>query len=386
MNFDVRHPPYSLWWFQNIGLGDIQTHLHIPWDGMGPHLYSQPMGELPAGSKPVDFETLCNTLDVSKVPEKWLPINKTHLACFIADAAGSIGVSGFDNWLNGLWAWHGYHDVPWCGDDKFMQLTLKGARKLAPCLSTCNPHPPVLIAHLNTIYDVMDFWNSYDATCWAVVCTAFWGPARLGEITVTSLKPINPTCNVQQKALVTWSKDFGIKSIIVQLPWTKTSQWGANLILTYKEELSCPFQALQQHLSTNHDLPDKAPLFAFHTLEGWEPVTRMTPNRANGKVGVDAPATWHLDYQSFHIGGTTHLLGRGTNPQVVQKLGHWSSDAFYLYWQNTQLIIPEHVHKAAAERIEAGMAGYFDEVSVEVQKWWQEIQRAQKRDKEHRAE
>ncbi|KAF9515432.1 hypothetical protein BS47DRAFT_1361008 [Hydnum rufescens UP504] len=289
---------------------------------------------------------------MNKVPEeKWLPIDKTHLACFIVDAAGSIGVSSFDNWLNGLQAWHGYHDVLWCRDDEFVQLTLKGARKLAPHLSTHDPRPPVLIAHLNAIYDIMDFQNSYDAACWAVVCTAFWGLARLGEITVTSLKPIDPTWNVQQKALLTWNEDFGIKSIMVWLPWTKTSQWGANLILTYEEELSCPFRALQQHLSTNCDLLDEAPLFAFFLYWG------------------NHPSPWE-----------------GTNPQMVQKLGCWSSDAFYLYWRNTQLIIPEHVHKAAAERIEAGMVGYFDEVSVEAWKWWQEIQWGQKRRKEHRAE
>ncbi|KAF9505558.1 hypothetical protein BS47DRAFT_1367998 [Hydnum rufescens UP504] len=324
--------------------------------------------------------------DVNKVPEeKWLPIDKTHLACFIADAAGSISASSFDNWLNGLRAWHGYHDVPWCGDNEFVQLTLKGARKLAPCLSTRDPRPPVLIAHLNAIYDIMDFQNSYDAACWAVVCTAFWGLARLGEITVTSLKPIDPTQNVQRKALLTWNEDFGVKSITVRLPWTKTSQWGTNLILTYEEELSCPFRALQQHLSTNRDLPDEAPLFAFRTLEGWElMVKQVLMHQLHGiwtTKGLLLPSG-----HSFHIGGTTHLLGRGTNPQMVQKLGHWSSDAFYLYWRNTQLIIPEHVHKAAVERIEAGMVGYFDEVSGEARKRWQEIQWAQKRRKEHRAE
>jgi hypothetical protein len=313
-----------------------------------------------------------------------LLIDKTHITCFIADAAGSIGASGFNNWLNGLHTWHDYHNVSWCGDDEFVQLTLKGARKLTPSSSTHIPHPPVLIAHLDVIYDVMDFRNSYDAACWAVICTAFWGLVRLGEIIVTSLKLIDPTRNVQQKALLTWNEDFGVKSIMVWLPWTKTLQWGTNLILTYEEGLSCPFQALQQHLSTNHDLPDKAPLFAFCMMEGWEPMVKWVLMHQLHSIWT-AKGLLLPSGHSFRIGGTTHLLGRGTNPQVVQKLRSWSSDAFYLYWWNTQLIIPEHVHKAAAERIGAGMAGYFDEVSLEAWKQWQEIQRAQKKHKEHMA-
>ena len=319
--------------------------------------------------------------DANEIPEeKRMPIDKTHLACFIADAAGSIGASGFSNWLSGLRAWHMYHNFPRCGDDEFVQLTLKGATKLAPGHSTRDPCPPVLIAHLDAVYDAMDFRNSYDAACWAVVCTAFWGLARLGEITVSSQKLVDPTRNVQRKTLLTWSDDFGVKSVTIRLPWTKTSQFGANLILTYEEELSCPFRAIQQHLSTNHDLLDEAPLFAYRTAEGWEPMVKhVLMHRLHhiwAAKGLMLPSG-----HSFRIRGTTHLLSRGTNPQVVQKLGRWSSDAFYLYWRNTQLIIPEHIHKAAARTIEVGMAGHFDEVSLEARKRWQEIQKARKKHK-----
>jgi hypothetical protein len=309
-----------------------------------------------------------------------MPISKYHLACFITDAAGSIGMSGFDNWMSGLRAWHVFHDMQWCGDDNYVQLVLKGAKKLAPTTSKHQPRLPVQFEHLEAIYDAMDFMNSYDAACWAVACSAFWGLARLGEITVSSKKPIDPMRNVQRKALITWSDCAGVKSVTLRLPWTKTSQRGADLILTFEEEnaWACPYRAIQQHLSTNQGLPDEAPFFAFRTARGWEPmVKRVLMDRFRSiwmRQGLLLPSG-----HSFCIGGTTYLLSRGTNPQVVQKLGRWSSDAFYLYWRNTQLIIPSHVRQAAATMIEAGMKGYFDDVAPEAQKRWREIQASRKK-------
>ncbi|KAF9512327.1 hypothetical protein BS47DRAFT_1257442, partial [Hydnum rufescens UP504] len=123
--------------------------------------------------------------DINGIPEdEQMPIDSVLLACFAANAAGSIGISGFDNWFSGLQAWHVYHNMQWNGGDEYVQLILSGVRKLAPSSSTHDPRPPVQLAHLEAIYDVLDFLNSYDAACWAVVCTAFWGVAQLGEVTV----------------------------------------------------------------------------------------------------------------------------------------------------------------------------------------------------------
>ena len=39
---------------------------------------------------------------------------------------------------------------------------------------------------------------------------------------------------------------------------------------------------------------------------------------------------------------------------------------------------PVHIHKATAERIRVGMDGYFDDVSIDAQKRWREIQKMHK--------
>ncbi|KAF9508976.1 hypothetical protein BS47DRAFT_1384564 [Hydnum rufescens UP504] len=314
--------------------------------------------------------------DDNGIPEQdRMPIEKVHLTCFIADAAGTIGVSGFKNWLNGLWAWHHFHQMPWCGDDPYIHLLLEGAKKMAPKASFHEPRPPVTLSHLYAIYEQMNFQDTYDAACWAVLCAAFWGLARLGKLTVPSRAGFIQGRHVARGTVINWEDVLGVQSVTLRLPWTKTACNGANLILTREEDCSCPYRAIQQHFLTNSSLPDQAHFFAFRTAAGWEPmVKRDLMDRCQqiwSAAGIRDLPSGH----SFRIGGTTHLLSRGTHPQVVQKLGRWSSDVFFLYWRNTQLIIPRHVHDAGVRaHMDAEMNSYFGEVSPEVLQRWKVIQ------------
>jgi len=45
---------------------------------------------------------------------------------------------------------------------------------------------------------------------------------------------------------------------------------------------------------------------------------------------------------SFRIGGTTAYLMAGVDPDIVKKMGRWSSDAFLRYWRNVNGIFEAH--------------------------------------------
>ncbi|KAF9509461.1 hypothetical protein BS47DRAFT_1365202 [Hydnum rufescens UP504] len=282
--------------------------------------------------------------DDNEIPEDdRMPIEKRHLACFIADATGTIGLLGFKNWLSGLGAWHRFHQMPWCRDDPFIHLLLEGAKKLAP--------KSILMMLLAGQYYVLPFGVWHDL-----------------ERSLCLLK------------LVSSLGTMYLVSVTLQLPWMKTACNGANLVLTQEEDCTCPYWALQQHFLTNQGLPDQAHLFAFHTETGWEPlIKRHLVDRCRhiwSSAGFQDLPLGH----SFCIGGTTHLLSRGTNPQVIQKLGRWSSDAFFLYWHNTQLIIPKHIHDAGVvARMDSKMEDYFGDVSPEVLQWWRAVQSTRQR-------
>ena len=83
---------------------------------------------------------------------------------------------------------------------------------------------------------------------------------------------------------------------------------------------------------------------------------------------------------SFQIGGTTFLLEHRTDIQIVQKLGWWSSDSFYLYCRNLQSIIPQHIHDAALlKKVDSDMDIYFEETGPILVARWKEIQAARAR-------
>ena len=50
-----------------------------------------------------------------------------------------------------------------------------------------------------------------------------------------------------------------------------------------------------------------------------------------------------LDGHSFQIGGMTHHLVSGVDPWVVMIIGHWSLNAFLLYWCRVEEILPNFI-------------------------------------------
>ena len=54
---------------------------------------------------------------------------------------------------------------------------------------------------------------------------------------------------------------------------------------------------------------------------------------------------------SYRIGGSLELLAAGVAPEVVMKLGGWSSLCFLIYWRRLELILPLSITRAWGARI-----------------------------------
>jgi hypothetical protein len=177
------------------------------------------------------------------------------------------------------------------------------------------------LEHLHAIQDEMNFSNSFNAAFWAVVCVAFWGIAWLGEVTVPSVDHFIPRRHVQKDTPISWSSHGEVESVSIHIPWTKTTQHtGAALILTYEDDCSCPYHAIQQQQITNGSLPSKAHFFGFLTSTSWQPMVKHSVmDRCNeiwAKYSLQGPSG-----HSFHIGGTMHHLTHGTDVKIIQWLG-----------------------------------------------------------------
>jgi hypothetical protein len=49
---------------------------------------------------------------------------------------------------------------------------------------------------------------------------------------------------------------------------------------------------------------------------------------------------------SYRIGGSVELLAIGVAPEIIMKLGGWTSLCFLLYWRHLELIIPAAITRA----------------------------------------
>ncbi|KAF8227872.1 hypothetical protein L208DRAFT_1379597 [Tricholoma matsutake] len=132
----------------------------------------------------------------------------------------------------------------------------------------------------------------------------------------------------------------GHKVIMFHLIWTKsTGIHGGECILTATNDLLCPVWALENHFHINNISDHDAPLSAFGKGSTWLHLSKDQFLKIPSGIYNSS----HLDIvlgHSYHIGGSVHLLTMGMAPEIIMKLGGWTSMCFLLYWHHLELIVP----------------------------------------------
>ncbi|KAF8123989.1 hypothetical protein EV363DRAFT_1178744, partial [Boletus edulis] len=54
-------------------------------------------------------------------------------------------------------------------------------------------------------------------------------------------------------------------------------------------------------------------------------------------AGLSLPC---MPSHAFHIGGTTEMLLKGINPDIIAIQGHWSLRACLEYWRRIETVLP----------------------------------------------
>lgn len=187
----------------------------------------------------------------------------------------------------------------------------------------------------------------FDACVLACATTAFWGLARLGELLPCSYKYNHNNPPFPRSDSVTKGS---LDSLQVRLPWTKVKKWsGETIFLTKQENASDPVLAIQNHLSVN-EIPQSSILFTFKDAFGTSVLLKKQFIDRSNQIWKSCGLT-QTSGHSFRIGGTSHLLLCGVNPDIIKQSGRWSSDSFLRYWRNLDTVIPKHtsrLHKSSA--------------------------------------
>jgi hypothetical protein len=280
--------------------------------------------------------------DSRHIPESQrMPASDFLLASFIASWAGKVAATTAQNWLAGLHFWHNLHGAPWFGHSILRSATA-GLAKVVPESSKRPRRPPVTLEHMHALFRGLDLSNAFDASVFAVACTAFWSCCRLGELIIVNANSFDPSRHVSRSSSFTRRiPPEGVKYSVLHIPWTKTSHVdSADVIISNLDDITNAFTAMNHHLTANATVPPHAPFFAYETAEGgWAAMTKPWFLARCNQIWRSVNLL-ELTGHCFRIGGATELLLRGVPPDVVAVQGRWKSRAFLEYWRKIESILP----------------------------------------------
>lgn len=249
------------------------------------------------------------------------------------------------NALSAVKALHIRGGVVWNGGPR-LELVIRGVANCAPTWSSLPERPGVTAEMLGILPIHLDLQDPKDATILAVANTAFWALARLGELLPESESA--SLDHLPKRADLRPVSQSGL-SRSIHLPYTKVKRGkGEEVFLTNQSGLANPLPILENHLLVNQPSSGDT-LFSFKGDQGGP--RRILTKRAflqRCNQVWSAQGQPQVKGHSFRIGGTTELLRAGVAPDVVKKMGRWSSDHFLRYWRSTQIVGERHVANVSA--------------------------------------
>jgi hypothetical protein len=296
------------------------------------------------------FHQFCDRHNI--LEDARMPASRQLLALFVSEARGTCTGSCIRNWLCGLRLWHIYNDAPWFGDDERLALLKKSSVKAG--LSFSRPaRGPVTPAHLRAFLGALDPDTPYGAAMGALALAAFGGCRRLGELVLRSAAKFDPRRDTCHETSISDLVVNGRNVRDIKLVWTKTTQTsGGQCLLTARTDSDidiCPVRAFDNHRRVNRSPPLGTPLFAYRSTSGWRVITKdvflAASSLAFRNAGLD-----QVFGHSYCIGGAMDLLLAGVAPEVIMKLGGWTSLCFLVYWRRLERVIPAAIARAWAEQ------------------------------------
>ncbi|KAF5378588.1 hypothetical protein D9615_007107 [Tricholomella constricta] len=275
-----------------------------------------------------------------------MPASDILLSAFVADASATCSGECIRNWLNGLRAWHIFNRAEWHGRDPWVLSLLHSADKLGVPFKR-PPRNPISGRHLLCLRNNLDLNSPYGAAVWAAALVAFWGCRRLGEL-LPSSSTYGASRHTSRSSNFKTSFVNDTKVITFHIPWTKTSPLGDQCILTATNNIFCPVAAIENHLRVNHT-SSSIHLFAYRTDDSFTSLTKSHFLSTTSKIFLAnnlEPVFGH----SYRIGGTIELLAAGVPPEVIMKLGGWSSLCFLLYWRRLDYLVPNAITRSWASQ------------------------------------
>jgi hypothetical protein len=268
-----------------------------------------------------------------------LPASEELLLLFVCEGLGRTGPGTAKNNLSALRSWHVKQRLPWKRPD-CMSLINKALTEFWPRdVKKPKQRPPIKSSMMLMLADAWKDGSPRQLCAYAIAAAAWCGQCRLGE-----LLPATPSL-VDSRRIPrrsTWSgAKVDRRASEIQLPWTKTTRFdGATVFLVDQRDPLNATIALSNHFRAS---PLSGDAFLCEYKAG-----RRTELLCKADFLEMCNAVWatadipRITGHSFRIGGTTALLCSGVQPEIVKKMGRWTSDAFLQYWRSLGQLFAQH--------------------------------------------
>lgn len=234
-------------------------------------------------------------------------------------------------YLYALQAWHLFHQQPYPKASQDVVTVLLRASAYADAGSTPRPQKPaVMIHHLLALFDDLNGGTPRDKAILDCAICAFWGMARLAELTYDSQdgKPNRLNAVLCGDAL---RPSNNLSHIYLAVRGTKTARPGVAqpILLNQQPNKLCPVKAVLRRVDSSSSADDS--LFGYVKDDG----TRG--NLTRSMVVTRCQQIWRsygwnsISGHSFRVGGASLRAALGVDHADIQKLGRWTSDCYKLY-------------------------------------------------------
>lgn len=242
-----------------------------------------------------------------------------------------ISAKSLSKYLSGLQAWHTFHGLRYPHTSREVVKIMLRASERVDALSPPPPQKPaVMIYHLLSLYNCLFNGSPRDSAILDCAICAFWGMARLAELTYTQQTGVPPR---SESVLVSDAVKpaEGMSHVLLLVRGAKTANPGEHqtILLNSQVNLLCPVRAVLRRVASATSTDD--------ALFSYVDDNNVRKNLRRSDVVSRCQAVWRtygwnsISGHSFRVGGASLRAALGVPHQDIKSLGRWTSECYTLY-------------------------------------------------------
>ncbi|KAA1077931.1 hypothetical protein PGT21_024184 [Puccinia graminis f. sp. tritici] len=245
-----------------------------------------------------------------------------------------IAASTLSKYLHRIQVWHLYHKATYpTGIEKRFKILLRSSARVETTIASTPKKGAIHLKHMVHLTKSLLKGGPKERAILNLAISAFWGMARLGELTyLSSGGPLDPLSSLLTSDVLFQDSSKGKKAILI-LPSAKTAKPGElqRIHLNPLDNILCPVEAVKRRLA--NAAGKETSLYGYFNLNNTRVhLTKDTVTRTLAAVWAEGNYSG-ISGHSFRVGGASLRNALGVPIDKICVLGQWVSDCYKLYIQ-----------------------------------------------------